>query len=138
VVKIFNVAHFRQRVGNKQLLDGHPVADPFVIASARVRGGCVVTEEQLKPNAARIPNVCDHFKVACTNVRGFLKQNGWKFRRELRSRELDGSGGFSKQLLQPTGGFFDARPMRGGILTERALVGVGCDRSRVVKSEMSG
>jgi len=27
--------------------------------------------------------------------------------------------------------------MRGGILTERALVGVGCDRSRVVKSEMS-
>ena len=32
---------------------------------------------------------------------------------------------------------FDARSMRGGILTERALVGVGCDRSRVVKSEMS-
>jgi hypothetical protein len=27
--------------------------------------------------------------------------------------------------------------MRGGILTERALVGVGCDRSTVVKSEMS-
>ncbi len=26
----------------------------------------------------------------------------------------------------------------GGILTQAALVGVGCDRSRVVKSEMSG
>ena len=37
----------------------------------------------------------------------------------------------------PTGGFFDARSMRGGILTERALVDVGCDRSSVVKSEMS-
>src|SRR5262245_20788235 len=33
VAKIFNVAHFRQLVGNKQLLNGHPVADPFVIAS---------------------------------------------------------------------------------------------------------
>jgi len=28
---------------------------------------------------AKIPNVCDHFKVKCTNVRGFLEMNGWKF-----------------------------------------------------------
>jgi hypothetical protein len=48
-------------------------------ASARVRGGCVVTEEKLKPKAAKIPNVCEHFGVHCTNVEGFLKQKGWTF-----------------------------------------------------------
>ena len=79
VVEIFHVAHFQQLVGKQPLLVGHPVADPFIIASAKVRGGCVVTEEQLKPKAAKIPNVCEHFEVNCTNVEGFLKQNGWKF-----------------------------------------------------------
>jgi Domain of unknown function (DUF4411) len=79
VAEIFKVPHFHQLVGKQPLLFGHPVADPFIIASAAARGGCVVTEEQLKPHAAKIPNVCDHFKVHCTNVEGFLKQNGWKF-----------------------------------------------------------
>ena len=37
----------------------------------------------------------------------------------------------------PPGGFFDARSIRGGILTRARMVGVGCDRSTVVKSEMS-
>ncbi len=79
VVEIFSVAHFRQLVGKKQLLNGQPVADPFIIASARVRGGCVVSEEGLKPNGAKIPNVCEHFGIDCTNVEGFLKKNDWKF-----------------------------------------------------------
>jgi hypothetical protein len=35
-------------------------------------------------------------------------------------------------------GFFDARSIRGGILTRARMVGVGCDRSTGVKSEMSG
>ncbi len=38
-----------------------------------------------------------------------------------------------QQRLVKTGG-----RLGGGILTQAALVGVGCDRSRVVKSEMSG
>ena len=37
----------------------------------------------------------------------------------------------------PPGGFFDARSIRGGILTRARMVGVGCDRSTGVKSEMS-
>jgi len=37
VAEIFKVGHFRQLVGNKQLLNGHPVADPFIVASARAR-----------------------------------------------------------------------------------------------------
>jgi hypothetical protein len=76
---IFSVDHFRALIGSKQILQGRPVADPFLIASALMRGGCVVTEEEHKPNAAKIPNVCEYFNVNCTNVEGFLHQNGWEF-----------------------------------------------------------
>lgn len=79
VAEIFAVPHFQTLVGEKQRLTGRPVADPFVIASARVRGGCVVTEEGNKPHAAKIPNVCSHFGVNCTNVEGFMADNGWSF-----------------------------------------------------------
>ncbi len=76
---IFGVPHFQTLVGRIQTLKGRPVADPFVIASARCNGGCVVTEESNKPHASRIPNVCEHFDIAWTNVQGFLEQNGWAF-----------------------------------------------------------
>lgn len=79
VVQIFGVEHFRALIGSKQILQGRPVADPFLIASAYLRGGCVVTEEELKPNAAKIPNVCGHFGVDCTNVEGFLHHHKWEF-----------------------------------------------------------
>jgi Domain of unknown function (DUF4411) len=79
VAKIFAVPHFHALIGGRQILQGRPVADPFLIASAGVRGGCVVTEEEHKPNAAKIPNVCQHFKVGCTNVEGFLHHSGWEF-----------------------------------------------------------
>jgi len=79
VAQIFAVRHFQMLVGQEQLLKGQPVADPFVIACAHVRGGCVVTEEFLKPNAAKIPNVCEHFGVPWTNVEGFLAHYCWQF-----------------------------------------------------------
>jgi hypothetical protein len=80
VGEIFKVQHFQTLVGLQQQLKGRPVADPFVIASAKCcKDACVVTEEVLKPNAAKIPNVCEHFDIQCTNVEGFLKQNGWEF-----------------------------------------------------------
>ena len=79
VGQIFKVPHFKSLVSEQQRLKGRPVADPFLIASAKFSNGCVVTEEGVKPNAAKIPNVCDHFGVHCTNVLGFLKQRKWKF-----------------------------------------------------------
>jgi hypothetical protein len=79
VAQIFGVPHFQSLISKEQILKGSHVADPFLIASARWRKGCVVTEEKLVPHGAKIPNVCDHFKVHCTNVEGFLKQNGWEF-----------------------------------------------------------
>ena len=76
---IFQIEHFRALVGEKQRLKGSPVADPFLVACAKVHGGCVVTEEQLKPNAAKIPNVCHHFGVDYCDVEGFLERVGWAF-----------------------------------------------------------
>lgn len=79
VAKIFQVGHFKALISAKSLLKGTPVADPFVIAAAAIRGGTVVTEEQLKPNAAKIPNVCDHFGILWSDLEGFMKQQNWSF-----------------------------------------------------------
>lgn len=79
VASIFQVAHFRSLIGEKQRLAGTPVADPFVIACAKIRQGTVVTEERLKPNAAKIPNVCDHFGVPYLNLEQFMQEQGWSF-----------------------------------------------------------
>jgi len=79
VAEILAVRHFQQLIGEKQRLRGWPVADPFVVARAMVVGGCVVTEEDRKPNAAKIPNVCEHFGVQCTNLEGLMDREGWRF-----------------------------------------------------------
>ncbi len=79
VAEIFRNPRFRNLVGETQRLQGSAVADPFLIACARAREGCVVTEEALRPNAAKIPNVCEHFSVECANVEGFLNRVGWRF-----------------------------------------------------------
>lgn len=76
---IFEVQHFRQLVSSRNLSTGKSVADPFLIAAAWSRGGCVVTEEAMKKNAAKIPNVCEHFGVDWTNVEGFMAREGWTF-----------------------------------------------------------
>jgi hypothetical protein len=41
------------------------------------RPGCNPGESE--PNGAKIPNVCAHFGIACTNFEGFLKAKGWSF-----------------------------------------------------------
>jgi hypothetical protein len=79
VSEIFQIPHFQMLVTGKQRLTGQPAADPFVIASARVNGATVVSEETKKPNAARIPNVCEHFGIACITVEGFLAEKNWRF-----------------------------------------------------------
>ena len=79
VAEIFRVPHFQALIGEKQRLTGTPVADPFVIACARVRGGTVVTEERFKPHAAKIPNVCRHFGVPCIDLEEFMQAQGWSF-----------------------------------------------------------
>jgi hypothetical protein len=79
VNNIFAVKHFRQMVEKKKLLKGGFVADPFVVARAWAMGGCVVSTEFKKENAAKIPNVCDRFEVDCTDLEGFMELEGWSF-----------------------------------------------------------
>lgn len=79
VAEIFKVPHFRQLIGQKQQLRGWPVADPFIIARGAGHDACVITEEERKPNAAKIPNVCDHFGVRHGNVQDFMSELGWRF-----------------------------------------------------------
>lgn len=79
VARIFQVAHFQALIAQKSILTGRPVADPFVVAAAAVRGATVVTQESLKPNAAKIPNVCQHFGIPCVNLEQFMTHHGWNF-----------------------------------------------------------
>ena len=76
---IYFIRHFQNNIRRKSIYQGKPVADPFVISKARINGGTVVTEEEFKPNAAEIPNICAHFDVDCVNLEGFLTIQGWVF-----------------------------------------------------------
>lgn len=88
VAEIFKIKHFQGLIGAQQRLKGTPVADPFVIACAKINKATVVTEEgwqhggkplTLKPKAAKIPNVCDHFQIPCIDLEAFMQQQGWAF-----------------------------------------------------------
>lgn len=79
VASILSISHFQSIIGEQQRLKGTPVADPFVIAAAKARAGTVVTEEIYKPHSAKIPNICEHLNVPCTNLEGFMALQGWTF-----------------------------------------------------------
>ena len=79
VTEIFRIRHFQSLIRKKERLQGKPVADPFVIALANKIEGCVVTQEKKKPNAAQIPNVCEHFSIDCLNLEAFMEREDWTF-----------------------------------------------------------
>ena len=80
VARIFLVQHFQTLIAQKSILTGRPVADPFVVAAAATKEeGTVVTQESFKENAAKIPNVCQHFGVPCINLEEFMAHQGWNF-----------------------------------------------------------
>jgi hypothetical protein len=80
VAQILSVLHFQSLIGETQRLKGTPVADSFIIACERVRGGAVVTEELVKPNAAKIPNICEYFgNILCITLEQFMQSQNWGF-----------------------------------------------------------
>lgn len=79
VATIYAVPHFQQNIEMQKLLKGGKNADPFVIAKAAVEGSTVVTMELLKDNAAKIPNICDHFGVPWMSLEDFMEAEGWVF-----------------------------------------------------------
>lgn len=60
---------------------GRNGADPFVIALAMVRRGTVVTDENYSGNISKpkIPDVCSAVGVPCTDLMGFIEEQGWTF-----------------------------------------------------------
>jgi hypothetical protein len=79
VAEIFQVQHFQAMIRKQERLKGKPVADPFVIARAKILNACVVTQEKKTDNAAKIPNVCDHFGIPCIDLEGFMEKENWIF-----------------------------------------------------------
>jgi len=79
VAQIFAVEHFQHNIEQKKLLKGGNNADPFIVAKAAVINGTVVTMEQHAPNAAKIPNICNHFDILCLSLEEFMEAEGWKF-----------------------------------------------------------
>ena len=86
---ILSVPHFQALVKQKSIKLGRPAADPFIIARARYIkklgfDAAVITEEKRAQHAqergiqaAKIPNVCDHFGIKSMNFRGFLEEQNW-------------------------------------------------------------
>ncbi|MBP6739391.1 MAG: DUF4411 family protein [Leptospiraceae bacterium] len=80
VTEIFKVKHFEANLSRQNILKGKPVADPFIIARAKVFDLTVITEEAFKVNGAKIPNICKHFNsIPCINLQGFMRNEKWKF-----------------------------------------------------------
>lgn len=79
VTRIYATPHFQQNIEQKKIWKGGKNADPFVIAKAAVSGYTVVTEESLKSNAAKIPNICKHFGIQCITLEQFMEKENWKF-----------------------------------------------------------
>ncbi|MBS0236132.1 MAG: DUF4411 family protein [Proteobacteria bacterium] len=79
VSEIFQAPNFQQSLEAKKLLKGGAFADPFVIAKAKILSGTVVTQEKLKPNSSKIPNICRHFGVKCIDLEALMEEEGWEF-----------------------------------------------------------
>ena len=73
VAFIFEDIRFRGLVKESNIYKGRPVADPFLVASGKVRNATVVTEEKFKPDGAKIPTVCKELGVACINLKRLLE-----------------------------------------------------------------
>jgi predicted nucleic acid-binding protein len=79
VSRIYAVEHFQANIERQKVLTGGRNADPFLIARAASIGGTVVTMEQLRPNAAKIPNICEHFEVPYLDLQRFMEKEDWVF-----------------------------------------------------------
>lgn len=79
VAAIYAVAHFQANMEKQKILRGGRNADSFLIARAASLGATVVSMEQYKPQAAKIPNICEHFNVLCLDLRGFMEEENWVF-----------------------------------------------------------
>jgi hypothetical protein len=71
VSKIYADRNFQNGVREKNIINGMPVADAFLVAKAKILSATVVTREIFRPHAASIPNICAAFKVGCIGEEEF-------------------------------------------------------------------
>jgi hypothetical protein len=79
VAKIYAVKNFQANIEKQKIYKGGLCADPFLIARAHSIEGTVLTMEQFKQNAAKIPNICKHFNVPCVDLEEFMEKEKWTF-----------------------------------------------------------
>ena len=89
VTRIYSIPRFQQNIEQQKILKGGKNADAFVIAKAAVEQGTVVTMELLKPNAAKIPNICKYLNVRCLSLEEFMEEEGGSFKSSLISAGAD-------------------------------------------------
>jgi len=70
---------YQQLIKIRNIKGGLPSADPFVIAQAKTKGSCVVTQEKWREDSPRIPNVCEAYGIECVDFLGFMNREGWRF-----------------------------------------------------------
>lgn len=73
VSDVFKTKNYRNLVKEKSILMGSPEADAFIVAKAKSKNWIVVTNEKKKPNAPKIPNVCESFGVEYINQDEFFR-----------------------------------------------------------------
>lgn len=79
VSEIFKKKQYLGFVKRQNILKGMPVADPFIIAAAKAKGFCVVTQESNKSSGARIPAACKDFGVECLDLEAFLEREKMEY-----------------------------------------------------------
>ena len=71
--QIYSKRNYQNNISEKNMLHGGPLAHGFLVAKAKIENGILVTAEQYSPNAAKIPNICEEFKIAYISFEEFLK-----------------------------------------------------------------
>ena len=72
VQDIYKNINFRNNIKEKNILNGRPVADAFLVAKAKIENAVLITSENFSPNAAKIPNMCEKYDVKYINYEQFL------------------------------------------------------------------
>lgn len=58
---------------------GKSAADPWVVATAKVKSLCVITQEKrsTSPGGYKLPDICERIGVECLNIQGLMRKEGW-------------------------------------------------------------
>ena len=80
VSTIFSFPHFQALVSEKKSLSWSSVRrSVYHCLGKGYERLCCYRGKRETENAAKIPNVCHHFGIDCTNLQGFMEREDWSF-----------------------------------------------------------